>query len=29
MARGGIEYEQTHPTTVLDAWLKGRRPAAQ
>jgi hypothetical protein len=19
MARGGIEYEQTHPTTVLDA----------
>jgi hypothetical protein len=22
VARGGAEYEESHPTTVLDAWLK-------
>ena len=22
VARGGVEYEDSHPTTVLDAWLK-------
>ncbi len=22
VARGGVEYEENHPTTVLDAWLK-------
>jgi hypothetical protein len=22
VARGGVEYEESHPTTVLDAWLK-------
>ncbi len=22
VARGGVEYEDNHPTTVLDAWLK-------
>ena len=22
VARGGVEYEENHPTTLLDAWLK-------
>jgi hypothetical protein len=21
VARGGVEFEETHPTTVLDAWF--------
>jgi hypothetical protein len=29
VARGGVEYRDDHPTTVLDAWLKSLREAKE